>query len=102
MYCPKCGRKIIDSEGTLKCEAGDMSLSRHLQRLLLGAFPEEQPRSGETATGAELGRWFCPSCGVLMDGSQSCPNCRRAMTREQIYNLVERHPHLREDGQEYV
>ena len=98
MYCPKCGRKMDLLDGTLTCTAGNMPLSRHLQQLLLEAFPDENTPLKDPLVGAQLGRWFCPSCGTLLPKDKVCSSCGRSLTMNQVYNLVEFHPHLEEDG----
>ena len=101
MYCPKCGRRLILKDRFLTCEKGNMQLSGHFQELLLAAYPAEQPNP-TAEIGAGMHRLYCPGCCVLLDAGRTCPNCKRLFSKNLLYNLVEFHPHLSEDGSSYV
>jgi ClpA/ClpB-like protein len=59
-------------------------------------FPVDSPRREQVQIGRQLARWFCPGCGVPLDESNCCPQCGHSI-RDQIYPLVELHPHSDEE-----
>ena len=97
MFCPKCGREMKQTERGLKCEFGDMPLSRDLERRLTECYVTKirQPRELQFSFGVG-GKWYCPEDGVLMPevakGVVRCPQCRRNFN-EFVGALIELHPH---------
>jgi len=93
MYCPHCGRVMTVVDGRLTCEAGGMPLSRNLERTLAERFPVSKPRaSAIVELGKRLTRWFCPGCGVPLDGEMTCGVCGHSI-RDLLFPLVVFHPH---------
>src|SRR5579864_589515 len=105
MYCPKCGDALEETESTFICVRGNMPLSTYMSKHLYACFvsQSDQPREFQFSKDGYRwgGRWFCPGCGVLMHeetpGAVRCPKCRRNIGMF-LHQLVELHPHQRDDG----
>ena len=108
MYCPKCGTPLVtrrdeqSSASFLYCEPGEMPLSLKLQEVFDhrygGAAPADfakSPRPAPSPTFLHEWAWYCPGCGVPLNGRLECPHCGKHL-RDLAYYLVERHPHLPE------
>lgn len=97
MFCPRCGAAMNQGASGFTCAAGEMSLSKKMNRGLLEVFVE-RTRQGTRHPESSLrlgGPWFCPGCGVAMtvEGCHaSCPKCGGVLD-EFIHGLVELHPH---------
>ena len=100
MFCPRCGRVLAESPGgETRCEAGDMGLSKSLDRALRECFVIKSRQPSEGPVGCEVGGdWFCPGCGVQaredLPGDVRCPACHKSLA-EFIHVLVEIHAHRR-------
>jgi hypothetical protein len=83
--------------GELTCAAGDMGLSQALEQSLLARFGAGTAASAPVPFPFPIGgTWFCPADGSLMveaAGALVCPLCARSLTRSQVHQLVELHPH---------
>jgi hypothetical protein len=79
-------------DGVFTCAAGGMRLSQRMHAVLTERFPEQQPRPAGAEVGRRLTRWFCPGCGVPLGREMECGQCRRSI-RDQLFRLVEFHPH---------
>jgi hypothetical protein len=83
--------------GELTCAAGAMGLSQSLERSLAARFAGDRDPDDPFPHGFVIGgRWFCPADGTPMEevaGVVACPRCSRSLTRSQIFQLVELHPH---------
>jgi NADH pyrophosphatase NudC (nudix superfamily) len=101
MFCPKCGEELTEVNGELKCEPGEMGLSPKMRRDLGECFVERSRAPKEMTLGFRVGStWFCPGCGVRMEveeGRVACPLCSSSLN-EFIYELIELHPHRRDDA----
>ena len=108
MHCPKCGDVLEEVGGKLLCVRGEMELSQHLAKSLRECYvdkvrlPKEPPPVSEmTHKRGVGGGWFCPGCGIATEEKTpwnvSYPQCRRGIW-EYLYELIEFHPHRREDG----
>jgi len=106
MYCPKCGTTLVSRRdaghgvGYLYCEPGDMGLSLKLQDVLDHRYGENAPPHGmpsphpvPSPTFPHEWGWYCPGCGVPLNGWLECPRCGKHL-RDLAYQLVELHPHL--------
>lgn len=96
MHCPHCGREMTEVDGVFTCVAGDMPLSQAMQTTLTERFPTHQPRPSGIEFGRRLARWFCPGCGVPLGPEMTCPACGGSI-RDQLFHLVELHPHAKEE-----
>jgi len=105
MYCPKCGTPFVtrlDAQSGafyLYCEVGEMALSPKLQEALDYRYGESapprlvsSPRPAPSPTFPHEWGWYCPGCGVSLNGWLECPRCGKRL-RDLAYQLVERHPH---------
>jgi len=105
MYCPKCGTALVTRQDMrhgdtyLYCEPGEMVLSRSVQEALdhrygANAPPSvvQQVRPAPSPTYPHEWGWYCPGCGVPLDGWLECPRCGKHL-RDLAYQLVELHPH---------
>jgi hypothetical protein len=92
VYCPHCGREMTLLDGVFTCVAGGMPLSPHMQAVLTERFPEPRPRPSGVELGRRLTRWFCPGCGLPLGPEMRCSRCGRSL-RDQLFGLVELHPH---------
>jgi hypothetical protein len=92
VYCPHCGREMSVIDGVFTCEAGGMPLSRQMHAVLVERFPTQRERPQTVDLGHRLTRWFCPACGVPLDGEMKCQWCGQSI-RDQLFRLVELHPH---------
>jgi hypothetical protein len=93
MYCPRCARPLTLQDEVWRCERGEMELSRSLGLRLAARFATgggEEPAADSSAPVG--GHWYCPACGVPMDGDARCPACMRSL-RTFLFELVELHPH---------
>jgi rubrerythrin len=97
MFCPKCAAELVRQDGELKCLAGDMALSRHVERLFLDRYENHMasPHKGAQSIGSDL--WYCPGCGVLLNSELLCPQCHLSL-RDVQHQLNEGHPHKTRDG----
>jgi hypothetical protein len=92
MYCPYCGREMELIDGVFTCVVGDMPFSGHMHTTMSERFPTHKNRPADAEFGRRLTRWFCPGCGVPLDSNMACPKCRGSI-RDQLFRLVELHPH---------
>lgn len=92
MYCPYCGREMALVRDVFACVAGDMPLSAAMHAALTEQFPMHRPRPAGVEVGNRLTRWFCPGCGVSLGAEMICPSCGGSL-RDQLFQLVELHPH---------
>jgi len=79
-------------DGVFACVAGDMPFSRRMHAVLSERFPVHRPRPPGVEVGRLLTRWFCPGCGIPLDRELRCSACRLSIL-DQMFALVERHPH---------
>jgi len=106
MYCPKCGATLVTRRDAghgasyLYCEPGKMGLSLKLQDVLDHRYGEnappsivQRPRPISSPTYPHEWGWYCPCCGVPLNGWLECPHCGKHL-RDLAYQLVELHPHL--------
>jgi hypothetical protein len=87
------------------CVDGGMQLSLLLHNSLIKAIAQtELEMIGELNDMAKEGSWHCPRCDNRMVGTthrkkgpyhleQFCQTCSFVLTSQQVYQLVERHPH---------
>lgn len=101
MHCPRCGSRMSPDWGpvgeTLKCERGEMQLSRHMfERLRAYVAAPARERVGRSWDSPPTpGSWFCPACGVAAvadNGYLRCPDCAGVLN-DYLYELVELHTH---------
>ena len=103
MYCPKCGDLLEETNGTFRCNRGEMEMSQHLAAHLYAYFisRSEQPRgappiSEPVRKRSADGGWFCPCCGIAMDEEThwglGCSRCGLGLY-QFLFELVEHHPH---------
>jgi hypothetical protein len=85
------------NNGTYYCKVGDMSLSPHVNDILMNRFPTILIESENKPFGSDLSKRYCPGCGVLLDKELKCSNCSKTIA-DLGYQLIEFHPHLKEDG----
>jgi hypothetical protein len=97
LYCPHCGREMALVDGVFACAAGGMTFSRAIHETLSGRFPIHHQRSAGVEVGGRTARWFCPGCGVPLGPEMRCPSCGQSL-RDQLFGLIELHPHLDESG----
>jgi hypothetical protein len=108
MYCPKCGTPLVirqdadSSASSLFCEPGEIPLSLKLHEVLDHRYGEispadleQSPRPAPSPTFPHEWGWYCPGCGVPLNGWLECAHCGKHL-RDLVYQLVERHPHLPE------
>jgi hypothetical protein len=84
------------ADGVFACIPGDMMFSPMMHQAMRERFSVDSPRREEVQIGRQFARWFCPGCGVPLDESNCCPQCGHSI-RDQIYPLVETHPHSDEE-----
>ena len=102
MFCPKCAAKLVRRHGELTCVAGEMGLSKSVERSLTERYNNHTPslQRGEATT--EPYPWYCPGCGVILCRGLVCPECHLSL-RDLQHQLVELHPHkIIEHGHEDV
>jgi hypothetical protein len=100
MFCPYCSADLqLLQNGEARCVAKGALLSVDVTRRLVARFSASRPlkpASGDVAT-VQLGRWFCPGCGVRMvpNGTSraSCSSCRESLD-DLVYSLTEFNPHV--------
>ena len=99
MYCPRCGDEMAADGSTLKCERGEMQLSRAMFEKLNEAFVLKTRTTKDTRFSFEVGgKWFCPGDGAEMiehEGRLECSQCG-ASINEFVHGLIELHMHRRE------
>jgi hypothetical protein len=101
MYCPRCGRELVDTGRELTCLRGNMGLSQRMAARLTECFVLKTREPREVRASFEWGgTWHCPACGVRAQeeepGVVRCPGCRRNLG-EFLYELIEFHPHSKEE-----
>jgi uncharacterized Zn finger protein (UPF0148 family) len=96
MYCPKCAAELLLQGGELTCPRGQMGLSKQVARVLTDRYGAHAPSPNRDVTAMARRGWYCPGCGVLLDGRMVCPECRQSL-KDLEYSLVEFHPHQRPD-----
>ena len=93
MHCPYCNAQLIESSnGELECSSSNALFSARVSQLLrarYGHLTSDLPEQEPTATG----QWFCPGCGVKMDG-RHCAACGQDFDSSLHYQLVELNPHV--------
>ena len=91
LYCPKCAAAMDRAaNGELTCVAGDMGLSRNLEKTLLERFGAVvDAKAFAPPTGAS---WFCPACRLALTADLNCPNGNGSL-KDLRFQLVEIHPH---------
>jgi hypothetical protein len=96
LFCPRCGEPLQEFEGGLACIAGDMVLTKHMEKLLRAAYGDASGRTDNTPMKCRVGGiWFCPACGLSLaedGGILGCQRCGRSLNAF-IYHLIERHFH---------
>jgi rubredoxin len=99
MYCPKCGNLMEMVNGELFCKRGNMGLAKITLNRLKERFPEIRPRKDFSPAPYDNQKWYCPGCGVPLKDS-ICPICGGTL-KGLFYALIERHPHLNDEGEYY-
>lgn len=99
MYCPKCGSLMEMINGELTCRRGNMGLAKYTYDRLKARFPATYERNGSIETVYDIKKWYCPGCGLPLEDS-ICPSCGKGL-EGFYYELIERHPHLDEEGKYY-
>jgi hypothetical protein len=102
MFCPKCGRELVDTGRELTCLSGQMGLSQRMAARLIECFVLKAREPRDVRAGFKWGgTWFCPGCGVRAREEESgvvrCPVCRSNLG-EFLYELIELHPHSRTEA----
>jgi hypothetical protein len=97
---PRCGDQMVNRRGELYCEAGNMDLSRFMERLLKDLCELDPPPDTDRSTRTDWGgRWHCPFDGTRMSATKyllpMCPQCSRVLPSNLVYQLIEVHQHLR-------
>ena len=95
LYCPKCGKGLVEGATTLECVPGEMPLSARLDKVLRERFGPGNDAAAPYAPGYQPGaRWYCPGCGVpILKEGMTCSECGRSLG-DLLHDLVELHPHL--------
>lgn len=87
---------MAEDDGALRCAAGNMALSRDLQRRLEEAMLAP---AAPVALGGRRGSLFCPRCAGRLapdapDGlTQQCSACGLRLDVRIMHALIELHPH---------
>jgi hypothetical protein len=86
----------------MRCAAGEMGLSKDLEKRLVECYVEETRLPRSLPLNYPVGgKWFCPGCSLevkeSLPGKLQCEHCGKYLS-EFIYALIERHPHLDADG----
>ena len=98
MFCPKCAAELTRHNGELMCVAGEMVLSRSVERVLIDRYGGNHvPSTDLTPSSKDLHPWFCPGCGVVLNAKIVCPRCQMSL-KDLQFQLVEIHPHKMPDG----
>ncbi len=99
MFCPKCAAELLPHHGELTCIAGEMGLSKYVERVLTERYSNHLPSLQRDEAIAEPHSWYCPGCGVPLCRDLGCPECHLSL-RDLQHQLVELHPHkIIEDDQ---
>ena len=97
LFCPKCGKPLVETPDGLTCIEGDMVLTPQMERDLSTTFGSTEGVTDPTPLRFKVGgTWFCPACSQPMieeNGCVSCAQCGKSLNR-YVYQLVERHPHV--------
>ena len=91
MFCPKCSMPMDRRDATWFCTSGQLEFSKHLGDALAEAF-ESSYRPDPVPRKMQLGRWYCPGCGVPLDANARCEDCGKEL-RKFMFHLVELDPH---------
>ncbi len=81
---------------TYYCKTGDMALSRNVYKILVERFPNIQKQPNNTKIGSGITKMYCPGCGEMLDKELKCQRCNGSIA-DLSYQLIEFHPHLKED-----
>jgi hypothetical protein len=76
--------------GTWTCSNGlelSVNLGQKLEATYQSAF-----RAGRAESAMTIGVWYCPACGIPLDGQMSCGECGKSLL-PFLRELVELHPH---------
>ena len=103
--CPECGERLLERQGRLYCEGGDMVLAERVSDYIRAtpARQESTPPSGHAASGGgrTVSDWYCPWCGSDLAagsgpggvGDRVCRGCGHVLAWPYRYALVELHSH---------
>ena len=105
MFCPKCGNPLLlkhseSGREELYCVAGKMGLSPAMQQKFEERYgPNPMPQSSHPPFNQQSYgglHWFCPGDGEPLNAQLECPRCEKHL-RDIVYQLVELHPHKKDE-----
>lgn len=94
MHCPYCSAQLVEAtRGELRCSLSgslfSISVREQFETLTLKA-----PPLSDKLTRFNLGRWFCPCCGMATNNGV-CAKCGPVITSRLARQLLELNPHER-------
>ena len=95
LYCPRCGKGLLQRAKTLTCVPGNMPFSARLDRIIRERYGTGTKTGTPAPASNHRGRWYCPGCGIPIVSKEgiTCSKCGKSLT-DLLHDLIELHPHL--------